>query len=281
MKNKKIIALGGVILAIIAVVGLGFLANKDDVVISGKDSEAINEVVENNEADEDLPLISDDGVNLTLTEDNFETIKETMVYFQDGAVIKELCDLVYDERGAMTDIEVLEMTEYHMLNSTNEYFTLDTLAIYNDPEVKEDYSNWSEICNKHKVDTEKHFSKNVFDCKNLFDLSITVAEDFGIDTSSFVNSRLDKETYDRVYEEEKQKIYHCKIKDDFDPLCIELDENDYDKIISKNVDVFTNIDWRGNEYISFVQLKVEYSKNDIIRCRQLTLTTRGYDEELK
>ena len=49
MNKKKIIALGGVILAIIAVVGLGFLANKDDVVISGKDSEAINEIVENNE----------------------------------------------------------------------------------------------------------------------------------------------------------------------------------------------------------------------------------------
>lgn len=274
MNKKKIIALGSAILAIIAAVGVAIWTNKNDTVISGEDSEAINEVVENNEADEDLPLVSNDGVNLTLTEDNFDEIKVHMSTFEDAVIIKELDDLTLDKNGSIINSICLEKADFHMLNSTDEYFTFDTLAFYNDPELKEDGSNWDEMAEKHKVDTEKHFDKSVFDCKNLFDLSLAVVDTYGINTSYFLNSRLDKNNYDRIYKEVKQKHYYCDIEKDFNLSYVQLSNDDYDEIISKKLCITTDIDGTGNEYFSFITIKIEYLKNEELHNRNLIFMTR-------
>lgn len=269
--KKKVIVLGSAILAIAATIGIGTWIgsskNENDTVVSDE------EQVESSSTEE-LPLVSEDGVNLTLTEENFDEIKVNMSIFGDAVIVKELSDISYDEEGNWKSNELIENVEYHMINSTNEYYTLNTNAIHSDPELKEDYSNISEICDKHIINTEQYFGKNVANCKNVFDLSLAVADTYDIDTSSFVNSRLDKDLYDIVYEDYKQKHYYVNIKEDFDYSNIGLTENDYDEIISNRITLTTNIDENVGEYISFISMMVNYKKDNEEHQRVLTFVIR-------
>lgn len=272
MKNKKkVIALGGAILAIAATIGIGTWIgsskNENNTVVSDE------EQVESSSAEE-LPLVSEDGVNLTMTEENFDEIKVNMSIFGDAVIVKELSDITFDEEGNWKSNELIENVEYHMINSTNEYYTLNTSAIHSDPELKEDYSNISEICDKHIIDTEQYFGKNVANCKNVFDLSLAVADTYDIDTSSFINSRLDKEIYDAIYADYKQKIYYINVKENFNYSSIGLNEDDYDKIISNKITLTTDIDENVGEYISFISMMVNYKKDNEEHQRILTFIVR-------
>ena len=276
MKNKKkIIALSGAILAIAATIGIGTWIgsskNENDIAVSDE------EQVESSSTEE-LPLVSEDGVNLTLTEENFDEIKSFMSEFQIGAIVKEIDDVTFDSSGLIVDNVCLERIEYKMNNLTNTNTAFDTLAIYNDENLKEDYSNWNEIVNKHIVNIEEYFNKNILNAKNVFDLIFIVMNNYGIDESSFINARLDKKNYDGIYEEYKQKHYYCDIYDDFDLSLIKLNDNDYDEIISKDLIIATNLSETNDEFFSFITMRVEYMKNDTLHNRNLIFTIRYLDD---
>ena len=279
MKNKKLIAIGCVALVITLVVGMGIgisIGNKNN-------NPTTNSAIVNNEQPvEELPLVSEDGVNLTMTQENFDEISEKMNSYDEIYITKD----VYQYITSLDDPE--EEMQYQTLESYETKFTIpnNTIRTYDAIKIEEakvefncdvdglnleDYEvNPEDIL---KIDTDKKY-------KNAMEIITTVADAYGVDITKYVGSRLDKDLYDRNYEEYQQKIYTCPMKDDFDLSLMGLNEGDYDEIKEIEVNYHTCVVSDGKEFLdSPIIVIARFTKGNNYYTRILDLDIMGFVNE--
>ena len=270
MKNKKkVIALSGAILAIAATIGIGTWigsSKNNDTVISDE------EQVESSSTEE-LPLVSEDGVNLTITKENLSKIENFMNSAGDMRIIKTITLFEENkETNELIDIIVLDKKILCNYVEDDYFISADALKAMEDPDFLDDFSNYEEIYKKHSVDMKEHFGIDmetlILTDKN-YDILLKIAESYNINTTNLDESRLDKKIYDIIYEIEKQKLYYCDMSKDFDASIVNLTDNDYDKILNVTPQILID-EIEGNEYIHYLIITVEYEKNNTNYTRELT-----------
>ena len=281
MKNKKkVIALSGAILAIAATIGIGTWIgsskNENDIVVSDE------EQVESSSAEE-LPLVSEDGVNLTMTEENLSKVENFMNSAGDMRIIKTITFFEENkETNELLDIITLDRKILCNYPSEDFFIATDALKVMEDTEYLEDASNYEDIFKKHTIDMKEHFGidiETLVTTEKNYDILLKIAEAYNIDTTTFVDSRLNKELYDVIYKIEKQKLYYCDVTEKFDVLSVGLTEKDYDKILDIKTQLLTN-EVDGNEYISYLIVTVDYEKDEIKYTRELNFALSFFGDAM-
>ena len=109
---------------------------------------------------------------------------------------------------------------------------------------------------------------------------LEISKAYNIDVTTFIGSKLDKEIYDAIYKTEKQKLYYYDVTKDFNPSIVNLTENDYDKITNVSAQLLTN-ELDGNEYISYLVIRVDYEKNNINYTRELDFALSFFGDTME
>lgn len=236
-KKAKIVAVGAIlVIAILAIIILALNIDKNN-----------NEVTE--------PLVrEEDGLPLTLTEENLNEMIDYMNSYDEIVLHYNVFEYIYNENE-----EYLDTNNITGISSKVNILTLDELTIDSDKifiDKEEGYEPTDEEVANATLSFEEVFGVNYKDYDNVYDLICDVVRTQGALPESFVGSEIDVQMYDSLYDEENRRKYYYYENENFDPQI-----EDYDEIISKYLRVITNKDNFGKEYISDVDAIITYKKN--------------------
>lgn len=253
-KKAKIVAVGAIlVIAILAIIILALNIGKNN-----------NEVTE--------PLVrEEDGLPLTLTEENLNTMIDYMNSYDEMGIHYNIFENIYTDDGEYVSSNYFTgISSYINLLKQTEW-TIDSNKIYIGKD--EDYIATEEELADAVISFEEAFGFDFKDYDNVYDLSCAIARTQGAVPESFVGSKINVQMYDDLYEKYGQKYYYYD-NEDFDPQI-----EDYDEILSKDFKVMTKKDNLGNEFISYVDIRVVYKKdNKIIEKFWETNIWLFYDE---
>ena len=278
MKNKKLIwIVVGMLLALILTTGtIAAIRNRNNT--SNKEITSVKYDV-----NEEIPLVSEDGVKLVMTEENLEEIEDAVNTAGDMRIIKDIMYWETSQGEAGFENRIFSKNQIlYYFPSSGYYVAADVDAAFSDPEYLEDGSNYEEILKKHEIDINENFGidmSDLTDGTSNYDILLKIAKAHQIDTESYVGGRLDKDFYDSVYEEYSQKIYYCDVTPNFDYSIMDMTKNDYDEITDTYVYFYTNTN--GDvEYLSYLTIVVEYTKNNKEFVRELTFSINFYNDDM-
>ena len=238
-KNKK-----AKIVAVVAILVITILA----IIIL-----ALNIGKNNNEATE--PLVrEEDGLELTLTEDKLNEMIDYMNTYDEIVIHYNVYENIYDE----DNINYIESNYITGISSkvnllTLDEWTLDSNKIFLDKE--EGYNPTEELADA-TLSFEEVFGINYKDYDNVYDLACDIAKTQGADPNLFVGSRINEGMYDSLYDEDNRRKYFYYENEEFDPQI-----PDDAEIISKDFRVIINTDNFGKDYISNIDIVINYKKD--------------------
>ena len=239
-KNKK-----AKIVAVVAILVIAILA----IIIL-----ALNIGKNNNEATE--PLVrEEDGLELTLTEDKLNEMIDYMNTYDEIVIHYNVYENIYDE----DNINYIESNYITGISSkvnllTLDEWTLDSNKIFLDKE--EGYNPTDEELADATLSFEEVFGINYKDYDNVYDLACDIAKTQGADPNLFVGSRINEGMYDSLYDEDNRRKYFYYENEEFDPQI-----PDDAEIISKDFSVIINTDNFGKDYISNIDIVINYKKD--------------------
>lgn len=241
MKNKLNNKKFAIVIAILAILIIGIIIG----IIASMNKNG-------NEATE--PLVrEEDGLPLTLTEENLSEIIDYMNSYDEIVLHYNVFEYIYNENE-----EYLDTNNITGISSKINLLTLDELTIDSDKIFigkEEEYEPTEKELADATLSFEEVFGVNYKDYDNVYDLICDVVRTQGALPESFVGSEIDVQMYDTLYEEHGRKYYFYENKE-FDPQI-----EDYDEIVSKYFRVITNKDNFGKEYISDVDAIITYKKD--------------------
>lgn len=242
--KKKIAAIATAIVAILIIVILLITAGLNP----GKTDDTNTEE----------PLVRDDGLELTLTEDKLNEMIDYMNTYDEIVLHYNVFESIYDEdmnyiesnyfKGISSDVNILKCTDQ----------TIDSNKIFinEDNTFKpDDYEPTEKELADATLSFEEVFGVNYKDYDNVYDLICDIVRTQGALPESFVGSKIDTQMYDDLYEEYGRKYYYYE-NEEFDPQI-----EDYDEIVSKYFRVITKEDNFGKEFISDVDVIITYKKD--------------------
>ena len=286
LNNKKIAIVIAILVILIIGIGIYFGINntgaesKDN--INNPDIKPVNNIItlDDGQSTDKLPLVSEDGVDLVMTQENFDEIVEKMNSYDEVYITKKLFEYVSSASNPNTDpaYHLIEDYETKITSSEGIVHTLDVIKL---EEAKTEYNCDVDGLNLDdykvdtkevlKIDTDKKYENNI-------DVLMAVADAYNVDVSNYVGSRLDKDFYDDVYEEYKQKVYACPLKNnELDLSIVGLSEDDYDEIVSTQIYFHISTSSKDNKEVLNEPLViwVDYIKDGNYHMRSLYIDFMG------
>ena len=237
-KNKK-----AKIVAVVAILVIAILA----IIIL-----ALN-IGKNNKEAADPLVREEDGLPLTLTEENLNEMIDYMNTYDEIVIHYNVFENIYDENDEYLDTNYITGVSSKVNILTLDELTIDSNKIFIGKE--EEYEPTEKELADATLSFEEVFGINYKNYDNVYDLICDVVRTQGALPESFVGSEIDVQMYDTLYEEHGRKYYFYENKE-FDPQI-----EDYDEIVSKYFRVITNKDNFGKEYISDVDAIITYKKD--------------------
>lgn len=241
--KKKIAAIATAIVAILIIVILLITAGLNP----GKTDDVNTEE----------PLVRDDGLELTLTEDKLNEMIDYMNTYDEIVIHYNVYENIYDE----DNINYIESNYITGISSkvnllTLDEWTLDSNKIFLDKENPDEYIPTDEEVADATLSFEDVFGINYKDYNSVYDLACDIAKTQGADPNLFVGSRINEGMYDSLYDEDNRRKYFYYENEEFDPQI-----PDDAEIISKDFRVIINTDNFGKDYISNIDIVINYKKD--------------------
>lgn len=209
-------------------------------------------------------LISEDGVNLTMTEEELEEIETSMNKIDDMKIEKDI--YVWEINQDATETKISHKTQILLNVGSEDIYVACTpmnsedLASL-DPDDPDYMENYKKLLKKYEIDTKYTFgidaSKFAAKMTN-YDILFDIANACGID--AFEGAFLNKEHYDAIYEEYGQKLYYVDKVLDFNYLVADMTKAEYDAITDMTLTFHTQM-YDDIEYFKDITLIIFYTKD--------------------
>lgn len=289
MKDKKLIfTIVGILFMSILVIGVVIKtvgnnnsslsnATKNYSILEKKEITDIKNII-NTKYNNETPLVSEDGVNLIMTEKNINEIEKTANSFH-GLEIDKMIDLSDITDGLLERKTIENKTLFLYWDHNNNFCAaVDQEQISKDPDIDDWANSAKDIIKRNEIDMKENFGIDISDFENNisnYDILLKIAEYYKIDTSSLIGMPLDKEVYDTVYKTYGQKKYYADLMPDFDYSILEITDDDYDEIIDTYAN-FTTETQDGTEYPAFIDINVFYTKNGRLYWKVMEFSMMWY-----
>lgn len=258
LKNKKIAIVIAILAILIIGVGIFFVTNKNDNVVSEPGTEAelpdsVYYVPEGNE----------------LTEERLQKAKEYMNTYDDVLIRYQIFEDVYDENELF--IERNYLTEYASIIEVKEKKdrTLNTHLLYDEDG---NFDDSDEGYQKAKMPFKEAFGFDYKQYDNVYDFVCEIAKMQFANPDKFIGATQSDANAEYIYENYGQSYFHYK--NNSNDLISSIGE--YDEIIQIDSDICLR-EYENNEYINFINTYIKYKKNDKIIERTYSLSMQMYD----